>query len=236
MSVVAAALSVPAGVSFGLLLLGAAGAAYSLWSLSRLRQHYRLVEAAERQPAVSLNYVVRRYVPRTLRSHQRAEEILLAKQIIDARRTKWKRWAMASALLVACSVGTTIFLVHRNLPAVTAAPAAAKVLPSDPLTAIAGVWGWRADSSRSCTENPQVISVSSDRKRVSTHYAKPIQIGTHWDYDVSMQQPGMLVLSLPVGSSPRPISISIKFLDADTFIATSSERPLETTGAIERCK
>lgn len=233
MSVVAAALSVPAGVSFGLLLLGAAGAAYSLWSLSRLRQHYRLVEAAERQPAVGLRYVVRRYVPRALRSHQRAEEILLAKQIIEARRTKWKRRAMASALLVACSVGTTIFLVHRNLPAMTPS---GKVLPSDPLTAIAGVWGWRADSSRSCTENPQVISVSSDRKRVSTHYAKRIQIGTHWDYDVSMQQPGMLVLSLPVGSSPRPISISIKFLDADTFIATSSERPLETTGAIERCK
>ncbi len=72
------------------------------------------------------------------------------------------------------------------------------------------------------------------------HYAKPILIGTEpmrdFKYGVVSTQPGMLLLSVPVNPALRPISISIRFLNADTFIATSSNQPLQTTGAIERCR
>jgi hypothetical protein len=37
-------------------------------------------------------------------------------------------------------------------------------------------------------------------------------------------------------SSARPASVTIRFLDADTYVATNSERPLGSTGVIERCR
>jgi hypothetical protein len=242
--VVAAALSGLASISFALMLLGVAGAAYSFWSLLRLRRDHLVVEAAERLATVNLSHVVRRYVPRRLRSHRRSEELLLARQIIDARRPGWKRWAIVSAVLVVCSASATTFFIHRNLRATTVIRADAQALPSgDALVAIQGVWGWRADFLQSCTENPQAISVSPDRRKLSVHYAKPISSALppqqDFDFDIVSTQPDMLVLSGPV-SATRPnlhsASVSIKFLDADTYIATNSDRPSQTTGTIERCK
>ncbi|HEY2618492.1 MAG TPA: hypothetical protein VGI78_14225 [Acetobacteraceae bacterium] len=239
MPVVAAALSGLAGVSFALLLLGVAGAAFSVWSLSRLRRDHLVVEAAETLATVNLSHVVRRYVPRRLRSHRRSEELLLARQIIDARLPRWKRWAIVSAVLMVCSAGAAAFFVHRNLHAASVVQVAAKALPSgDALAAIRGVWGWRSDFLRSCTENPQVISVSPDRATLSVHYAKPISPAATapiFDYDVVSTQPDVLVLKGPM-STARPPSVTIKFLDADTYIATSSSQPFQTTGAIERCR
>lgn len=244
MPVVAAALGGLASVSFGLMLLGVAGAAFSIWSLLRLRRDFLVVEAAERLATVNPTQVVRRYVPRRLRSHRRSEELLLARQIIDARRPRWKRWAIVSAVLVVCSAGATTFLIRRNLHATTAIRADVQALPSgDALAAIQGVWGWRADYLQSCTRNPQVISVSPDRRKLSVHYAKPLSSATpprqDFDFDIVSIQPDTLVLSGPVSASrpnPRPASVSIKFLGADTYIATSSDRPYQTTGTIERCK
>jgi hypothetical protein len=151
---------------------------------------------------------------------------------------------MVSAGLLVCFAGVTAFFVHRNLRATTVTPAAAKVLPGgDALSTIQGVWGWRADFLQSCAQNPQVISVSSDRKRLSMHYTKPVPAGAKSlqdvDFDVVSVQPDTLVLSAPVsatGPIPHPVSISIKFMDANTYIASSSARPLQTTGVIERCR
>jgi hypothetical protein len=232
-----------AGVSFGLLLLAIAGAVFSIWSLAQLRHHYRAVEAAERLPSVNLSPVVRRYVPRALRSHRRAEEALLAKQFISARRPRWRRSAMVSAGLMVCCAAATVFFVHRNLQATAATRAAAPALRGDALTTIQGTWGWRADFMQSCAQNPQVISVSADGKKLSMHYAKPIPAGTRTlqdvDFVVVSVQPDTLVLSPPAaatGPIPHPVSITIKFLDANTYIASSSDRPLQTTGVIERCR
>jgi hypothetical protein len=238
--VVAAALSGLAGVLFALMLLGAAGAAFAVWSLSRLRRDYLVVEAAERLAAINVTHIVRRYVPRRLRSHRRSEELLLAKQIIDARRPGWKRWVIVSAVLVVCSASAATFFIRRNLHTSGLTQVAVNALPSgDALAAIQGVWGWRSDFLRSCTENPQRITVSPDRATLSVHYAKPISSSApslrDFDYDVVSTQPDVLVLKGPM-SAARPPSVSIKFLDADTYIATSSSQPFQTTGAIERCK
>jgi hypothetical protein len=97
---------------------------------------------------------------------------------------------------------------------------------------IQGVWGWRADFSRSCSENPHSISVSSDHKRLSIHYARSRPAA---DFDVVSVQRDTIVLSAP-GPGANPISIFIKLLTADTYIANTSYQPLETTGAIERCR
>jgi hypothetical protein len=236
MPVTAAALSGLAGVSFGLMLLGVAGVAFCIWSLSRLRQDCRVIEAAERMEGVNLRHVIRRYVPRALRSHHRADEILLAKQIIEARQPWWKRWAIASAVLVICSAATTALVAHRNLQATTMIRVAGTpVHVGDVLTLIQGVWGWRSDSLRSCSENPQSISVSLDHKRLSVHYMKPIAGNSALDFDIVSVRPDTIVLSAPrlgVG----PISIFIKFLTADTYMANNSAQPLQTTGVIERCR
>ena len=57
-----------------------------------------------------------------------------------------------------------------------------------------------------------------------------------FDYDVVSTQPDVLVLKAPIVHRDAQPSVSIKFLDADTYIATSSSQPFQTTGAIERCK
>lgn len=88
-----------------------------------------------------------------------------------------------------------------------------------------------------------MILVSSDRRKLVLHYTKPAAspspLITDFNYDVVSTQPDMLVLSGPIFAArpnPHPASISIRFLDPDTYIATSSDRPFQTTGAIERCK
>lgn len=244
MPAVSAALDGLAAVSFGLTLLAIAGAVFSIWSLAQLRQHYRAVEAAEKLPSVNLSPVVRRYVPRALRSHRRAEEALLCKQFISARRPRWQRSTMIFAGLMVCCAAATAFFAHRNLEAKAVPRAAVAALSGgDALATIQGTWGWRADFMQSCAQNPQVISVSADRKRLSMHYTKPIPSGTRAlqdvDFAVVSVQSDALVLSPPAaatGPVPHPVSISIKFLDANTYIATNSDRPLQSTGVIERCR
>jgi hypothetical protein len=230
MPIAAAALHGLAWVSFGFMLLGVAGFIFCLWSLSRLRHDRRVIEAAEKMGAISPRRVIRRYVPRALRSHHRAEGMALAKQTIDSRRSWRRRWTVASAVLVIGSAATTALFAHRNLQTIQVA--GAPVLAGDALTMIQGVWGWRADFLRSCSENPQSISVSSDHKRLSIHYAKSQGAA---EFDVVSVQPDTMMLS---ASAPGgyPISIFIKFLTADTYIANTSYRPLQSTGVIERCR
>ena len=240
MSVIDAVLSGLAGMSFALLLLGVAGALFSVGSLIRLRQHYRVVEAAERMEGVSLNYVVRRYVPRKLRTHRRVEEMQLAKQFIDARRPGWKLWAMASAALVVCSGIATVFFAHLNLRAAPATEVAARSsMRGDALTMIRGVWGWRADFAQSCAENPQSISVSPDHKKLLVHYAKPLATGSDFNFDIVSTQSDTIVLEAadPAGV-PRahPVQVSIKFLNENEYVANNNGRQMVTTGVIERCR
>jgi hypothetical protein len=156
MLIAAAALHGPAWVSFGFMLLGAVGFIFCLWSLSRLRQDRRIIEAAEKMEAISPRRVIRRYVPRALRSHHRAEEMALAKQTIHTPRSWRRRWAVASAVLVIGSAAATALFAHRNLQAIGVA--GAPVLAGDALTMIQGVWGWWADFLRSCSENPHPSS------------------------------------------------------------------------------
>jgi len=227
MPIAAVALDGLAWVSFGFMLLGVLGFVSCIWSLSRLRQARRVIEAAERMERISLRHVIRRYVPRALRSHHRAEAMLLAKQTIGARQPRWRRWAIASAVLVVCSAAATALLAHRNLQAIRVA--GAPVRTGDALTMIQGVWGWRADFSRSCSENPHSISVSSDHKRLSIHYARYARSRLAADLDVvSVQR--------EPGPGANPISTSIKLLTADTYIANTSDQPFSTTGTIERCR
>jgi len=230
MPIAAAALHGLAWVSFGIVLVGVAGLVFCLWSLSRLRQDRRVIEAGEKMEAINPRRIIRRYVPRPLLSHRRAEEILLAKQAIDARQPWQRRWAIASAVLVICSAAATALFAQRNLQAIRIAGASVSV--GDALTRIQGIWGWRADSSRSCSENSQTISVSSDRKKLSIRYARSPRAT---DFDVVSVEPDAIVLSGP-GPGAHPISVFIKFLTADTYIANNSYQPLQTTGVIERCR
>src|SRR5215469_3547080 len=131
-----------AWVSFSFMLLGVVGFVSCIWSLSRLRQARRVIEAAERMERISVRHVIRRYVPRTLRSLRRTEAMLLAKQNIDAQQPRWRRWAIISAVLVVCSAAATALLGHRDLQAIRVA--GAPVRTGDALTMIQGVWGWRA--------------------------------------------------------------------------------------------
>jgi hypothetical protein len=123
-----------------------------------------------------------------------------------------------------------------------AKPAANLAKPAvnlDVLKTVQGVWGWRADALESCQENPQTISVTPDRKKLSVRYSKPFQNGaasvTNLDFDVVSTKPDVLVLSLPNASTATRLVVTLQFLDADTFSLTRSDEPMKTSGTIVRC-
>lgn len=225
------------------MLLAAAALVHCVQMLMRLRQHYRVVEAAERLEVVNLSHVVRLYVPREHQTNRGAEEMVLAKQGIEARRLPWRRRAFASAALTLAFAGLTTFLAHRPPPTTPVVPTMAKARPSvDALAAIEGVWGWRANATQSCDENPQAISVSADHTKLSVRYSKPLGgpgAPTKFDYDVVSKEPNMLVLAGPLSPdhpNARVPQVTIRFLDTNTYTANVSNRPFQSTGAVERCQ
>lgn len=212
-----------------------------LW---RLRRDYRVIEAAERFEAVDLTTVVKRYVPSELQTQKAAEEMAIAKQVIGSRWPRWNRIAVVSGIIVVCSAIAASYTVHRNLQAIALARSAAKpALNLDVLKVIQGVWGWRADFEQSCENNPQTISVTSDQKKLTVHYAKPYKgpsgIHTELNFDVVSTKPDMLVLSDPASVGPdkaRPTEVYIKFIEANSFSLSRSDEPLGSSGTIARCQ
>jgi hypothetical protein len=124
-------------------------------------------------------------------------------------------------------------------PAQPAQNLAKPAVSLDVLKTVQGVWGWRADALESCQENPQTISVTPDRKKLSVRYAKPYQNGvasiTNLDFDIESAKPDVLVLSLPNASTATRLVVTLQFLNADTFSLTRSDEPMKSSGTIVRC-
>ncbi len=62
------------------------------------------------------------------------------------------------------------------LGAVSTSPAAADPLAAgatDPLVLVPGVWDW-ANQPGSCVDNPQTLTLSADRTKVTLEYKKPV--------------------------------------------------------------
>ena len=240
---VSAAWGVPAAAA-ALALAAFAGVVIALVSSRRFRIDAGVIEAAERLEAVDLTSVVKRYVPSELQTHKSAEEIAVAKQVIAVRRPRWKRIAVISGIIMLCCAAAATFSTRWNLQAAAAARLAAKPrLNLDVLKAIQGVWGWRADFLQSCSENPQTVSVTPDRKKLLVRYAKPFQDGltlvTNLDFDVVLAKPDSIVLSeahSATPTSPRPPQVYIQFLDANTYSLSRSDAPMKSSGAVERCR
>jgi len=240
---VSAAWGVPAAAAFALTLVAFAGIVVALVSLRRFGIDWRVIEAAERLEAVDLTSVVKRYVPSELQTQKSAEEIAVAKQVIAVRRPRWKRIAVISGMIMLCCAVAATFSTRWNLQAATAARLAAKPrLNLDVLKTIQGVWGWRADFLQSCRENPQTVSVTPDRKKLSVRYAKPFQDGltlvTNLDFDVVLAKPDSIVLSEPnsvTPINPSPTQVYVQFLDANTYSLSRSDDPLKSSGTVERC-
>jgi hypothetical protein len=221
-------------------LVGTLLAIALLW---RLRRDSRVIEAAERFEAVNLSDVVKRYVPTELQTQRSAEEIAVAKQVIAARRPRWKRVAVLCGLLLVCASAGASYSTREHLKVVAATPRTAKPrINLDVLKDVQGVWGWRADDAESCPENPQTITVTPDRKRLLVRYAKPYQDGSSTfsalDFDVVSATPDTLELWGPVSaapSKPNPIKVLIRFLDANTFSMSRGDQPMASSGTIARC-
>jgi hypothetical protein len=111
--------------------------------------------------------------------------------------------ATIADLIMVCSAAAASYALHRQETVIAAAqPIEKPRVNLDVLRAVQGVWGWRADSLQSCSENPQTVSVSRDRKTVSMRYAKPLEETpnpiTNLEFDV--------VDSLPLIPTCRPES------------------------------
>jgi hypothetical protein len=212
----------------------------SLW---RLRRDSRVIAAAERFEAAPLSRMVKRYVPPERQTRQIATEIAIAKQAIATRWARWKRAAMIAGLIMVCSAAAASYALHRHETVIASArPIEKPRVNLDVLKAVQGVWGWRADSLQSCSENPQTVSVSRDRKTVSVRYAKPLEEGpnpiTNLEFDVVQVTPDMLVLRVrgpATPEQPRSTEMSIRFLDPDTITLTHSDDPETFSGSIIRC-
>ena len=221
--------------------MAAVGAVIAVGKLWRIRVDSRVIEAAERLERVNLSRVVKRYVPAELQSQKFVEEIAVAKQLISARRPRWKRAAVASGAIMLCGAAAASLAIHEDLKAVGTARLAAKPTANvDALKDIQGVWGWKADFLQSCSENPQTISVAPDRKTLTVQYAKPYQNGrqttTKLDFDVVSAAPDTLVLSGSDSARPSAVRTFFKFIDANAFTLIRSNHPFGSSGTIARCQ
>jgi hypothetical protein len=240
---VSAAWGVPAAAALALTLAAFAGVVIAITLLLRYRIDWRVIEAAERLEAVDLTSVVKRYVPSELQTQRSADEIAVAKQVIAVRRRRWKRIAVISGMLMLCCAAAATYSTRRNLQAAAVARLAAKPKVNlDVLKAIQGVWGWRADFLQSCSENPQTVSVTPDRKKLSVLYAKPFLDGstfvTNLEYEVVLAKPDSIVLSelnSAAPGNPRSNRVYVQFLDANTFSLSRSDEPMKSSGTVERC-
>jgi hypothetical protein len=228
------------GMAIAATLWGIAGTIFSVAMSRRLHADRRVIEAAERLEAVSLTTVVKRYVPPEQQTQKAAEEMAIAKRVIEFRQPRWRRAAIISAVLMLCGAGATAFAVQRDLSVPPTAKVAAKPAPTlDALEAVSGVWGWRADALQSCEENPQKIALSRDAKTLSIRYAKPLQLAsgavTELNYEVVSVEQNMLVLAKegsPQGSARR---IFFRFIDRNAFAISWSNDPNGSSGTIARC-
>jgi hypothetical protein len=221
--------------AIALTLAAAAGTAIAVAKFKRLKADYRVIEAGERFEAVDLTTIVKRYVPSERQTQKASEELPIAKQVIGSRRPRCKRTAIIAAVLMLCGAAAVTLSVQRILASLTTAQLAAKPpLNLDLLTAIQGVWGWRADVRQSCAVNPQTISVTPDRKTLTVQYAKPVQpdadTSTTMNFDVVSATSNLIVLRRPDSTN-----MYLRFIDADTITVSRSDEPVDTSGAVERC-
>jgi hypothetical protein len=211
-------------------------------SLRRLRRDVGAIEAAERFEAVNLTTVIKRYVPAGHQTNVTREEIVIAKQAIAARSSRLKRIAVVSGMVFVCGTAAMVFMAPWRLGATVTAlltrqPHATSAAPN-----MQGVWGWRADSLQSCSENPQTIQVSPDQKTLTLRYAKPYKEGpvtiTEMTFEVVAVKPNMLVL---LRTDPgaftfgKPIPFDVLFFDKNTMSWSPSNSAAVSSGAIERC-
>ena len=236
-----------AQAAVALTLAAFAGIVLAFWSLWRMRRDWRVMEAAERFEPVDLTSVVKRYLLPEQQTQRFAEEITVAKQILAGRRPRWRRIAVVCGVLLACGGGAAAYATQRHMQVMALAqPNAKPKLNLDVLKNIEGVWGWRADFLQSCEENPQTITVTPDRSRVSIRYAKPYRSGVYrivaMEYGVVSTGADTLVLLGPVASTPdKPaaVTVYVQFLDANSFSLNRREllglSSGGSSGTIERC-
>ena len=229
--------------AFVLTLAALVATVFAVVTLWRLRHDSRVIEAAERFEAVDLTTVVKRYVPSENQTFRSTEEMAIARQVIGARRPRWRRRAIRFGIALVCCVAAASYATQRQLRSMAAAGLGTNPRVNlDVLKDIQGVWGWRADFLESCPENPQTITVAPDRKTLSLRYAKPYLQGektiTNLDFNIVATKPDGLVLSLSDASRATnlpPTRVVIQFIDANTFSMSRDESPLASSGTIVRC-
>lgn len=256
-----------AGVACGVTILALAWLLFALAALWRLRQDYQVLDAAERLQAVDLTALVKTYVPPERQSHRLSEELPIVKAALGAKWPRWRRMAVIAGVVTLVTAASAAFLIDRNIQVHTEPLAAApaelaqgapatketeKVAPTpvgtrpavnlDVLQVIQGVWGARFDFLQSCSENPQTITVSPDRTKLSVHYAKPIwdgaQAAADFQFVVVSAQPDALVVALsdaPSLGNAVVRQMKIQFADANTYEVRTTKATVLGTGAVVRC-
>lgn len=240
MSLLFAAWSGLAGVASAVTLVALVGAVVSIITLWRLHRHYRIAEAAERLEPVDMTYVVKKYLPTELQTQKSFEELPNVKRVIQSRWPRWKWLAIGFSVALPCFAVPTSFLVRRNLELEALShPTPAPRENIDVLQAIQGVWGWRVDYLQSCSQNPQAIALTGDRKKLTVDYAKPHEPLQHLEFAVVSTAPDTMVLkplNFTIPSSSGPVLVTLNFQDANTFLLSSSNKPVGSSGTIERCR
>jgi hypothetical protein len=226
------------------LTLGAGvGTALVVAWLWQLRRDVRVVKAAESFEAVDLTTVIKRYVPTEHQTNLAREEIAVAKKAVAARQSRLKWMAVVFGVVSACGIAiATELSAPRHLQMIVTAWLTGRLRPPnlDPLRDIQGVWGWRADFLRSCSENPQTILLASDQKTLTMRYAKPYNPGSgtviEMIFDVVSVKPSKLVLlrtdSPGVGEL---MPVDILFIDPNTMSWSYANSAMGWSGSIERC-
>ena len=206
----------------------------------RLRRDGQWAEAAERNERVDLQYLIKKHVPLDLRTEIPTSELPIAKQNIARLLRLWKRIVAASSAL--CIVGVTLVMVgirhelssSRIEEARRAAAPPKRAASINPMADIVGTWGTPYDFAKSCSQNPHMMRLLDEGRRIAVTFDKPpsAAIPQSFEWLVVGTQKNEIILSTP--NEPR-MGLKIILDDKDTYHMTRSDRPMAIFEIVARC-
>jgi hypothetical protein len=217
--------------------------------LYRLRKDAQWVAAAERHERVDLQYLIKKHVPFDRMTEMPTTELPIAKQNIVRLLRQWTRiFAAATALCLVGGILVTIAIRHELASARIEAARRAAAPPIraahvNPLVDIVGTWGSSHDFAWSCAQNPHVISLVDEGRRLVLRFDKsPDRVGVPqvFEFLVVGTQKNEIILSNPderhqSDALGLPLRLKLILDDKDSYHQVRSDQPTAVYDVVARC-
>lgn len=217
--------------------------------LHRLRKDAQWAAAAERHERVDLQYLIKKHVTLDRMTHMPTTELPMAKQNIARLLRQWTRiFTAATALCFVGGILVTIAIRHEVASArIEAARRAAappiRAAQVNPLVDIVGRWGSRYDFAWSCAQNPHVIRLEDEGRRLVLSFDKPpagAATPQVFEFRVAGTQKNEIILTDPDKQHQSdalglPLQLKLILDDKNSYHQVRSDQPTAVYDVVTRC-